>query len=134
MVLNYKKYNPATNRIDCRIIDNIVTYMHYYSETDYQWQHTCMLLLLGGSVTSRTFTEDDLNDFTLNGAYRADYKYHPNFDQNVDVDTRIYITHYEHYFDEERKVGIHKFTKDDGTVFEEQEEAIGELIISTADF
>ena len=134
MVLRYKKYNPFIDRTEGHIVDNIVTYMHYYSEKDYQWLHAFMFILPVGQVKSRTYTEDDFNDFLLNGTYRADYKYHPNFDQDVNVETRVYITQYEHYFDEERKVGIHKFTKDDGTVFEEQEEAIGELIISTADF
>jgi len=134
MILKYKKRNLG-NVTEVGYHDTVINYLHFYSERRYEWLHVIIILLpLTGSTKTLTFTEDTMNDFIITGAYRADYNYHPNFDQNVNVEIREYITQYEHYFDEERKCGIHKFTRADGTVFEEQEESIGTLNIATENF
>ena len=92
-----------------------------------------ILIPLASTTKTIDWSDDAMTNFTLTGAYRADFQYRPDPKQEQFYDRREYITKYQHFFSDERKCGIHRFTKSDGTVFEECEESIGTLIIYTED-
>lgn len=135
MTLNYESYNAATNSIEHREQQNVLCYRHSYSERHFEWRHVVDVLIpmTGGTTKTLDWSDEMMTNFALTGTFRCDYQYHPNFDLNVCEYRETYISKYVHYFSEERKCGIHRFTKSDGTVFEECEESIGTLIIYTED-
>lgn len=135
MTLSYELYNAATNCIEKCEQKNVLCYRHGYSERHFEWRHVMDVLIpmTGGTTMTLDWSDDMMTNFVLTGTFRCDYQYHPNFDQNVCEYRDAYISKYEHYFSKERKCGIYRFIKSDGTVFEEREESIGTLIIYTED-
>lgn len=126
---NVDTFSAVTNR------SNVVQYRHWFDYKACEWKHTVdYVLAFTYEHKTYTYKDDDIHDIKLTGCDHVNFWYYPDFDQNRAEERCIDVTKYEHYFDEEKKCGVHKFTQTDGTVITFWEECIGTLVITSADF